>query len=790
MVDFTRRAALFSMSSLPFLATSLSVAQANTGLRSTRRLRFATPANEWIEALPLGNGRIGAMVFGRVMSERIQLNHIELWSGRSAQDDRPESLSALPEVRRLLFAGEYLEANRLAQSQMMTPMNAETYGSYQMLGDLFLDFQHQGPISEYYRELDMTEGAARIRYRAGKDLYTRTLVTSSPDQLLAIRLETTAASGLTLRVRLARDQDATVRAEEGSVHLSGRPQPYGTQFSARLTCTASGGKVTATDDGYDIRNAQNITLRLCAATDLIRPDAAGQTQAVQAKTNPLSWSAILERQKQDHLSLFDTMTLELGATPAETYADSRLQSVREGLMDPAMAEAYFNFGRYLLISASRPGSLPANLQGLWADGFAPPWSSDYHININLQMNYWPSEVCGLGQLQFPLFDYIDRLIPHARTTARIAYGCRGAAAHYATNPWGHTALDGQLEWGLWPEGLAWLSLHLWEHYQYTGDAEFLKRRAYPVLRDCAVFTLDYLVAHPDTGELVAGPATSPENTYVLPNGDRGNITMGPAMSQSIAFSVLDHTLQAAARLNTDEALQAQCASAIARLRRLNIGPDGRIMEWPLPFKEAEPGHRHISHLFGLYPGTEIDLEETPELADAARKTLAARLVHGGGQTGWSAAWLTLFRARLGEGDAAEAMLTKLFRESTAKNYFDTHPRGDGQIFQIDGNLGATAALAEMLMQSHKSKLRILPALPQAWPKGRVTGLKGRGGFEVDIAWATGEPTRVDLRPSADIQLQIRAPAHQPAARLDGSPVDITEQALAFKKGHNYRLEFS
>lgn len=790
MVDITRRTALFSMSSLPFLSTLLAPAQAADGARATRRLRFSAPASAWIEALPVGNGRVGAMVFGHVLQERIQLNHVELWSGRPALDDRSQSLTALPEVRRLLFDGAYADANKLAQSQMMTPMNDETYGSYQMLGDLFLDLEHDGEPLDYSRELNMAEGTACVRYRIGNDLYTRTIIASSPDQLLAIRLETTAATGMSLMVRLTRDQDADVRTKDGHIHLSGRPKPYGTAFSARLDCTAPGGQVLPSANGFEIKGAKEVILTLCAATDLLKPDADGQTAAVRAKASRLAWPTILKRQKQDHQSLFNTVTLELGALPVDADADARLQNVQRGLPDPAMAEAYFNFGRYLLIASSRPGSLPANLQGIWADGFSLPWSSDYHININLQMNYWPSEVCGLGALQSPLFDYTDRLLPHAQTTAQIAYGCKGAAAHYTTNPWGHTALDGQLEWGLWPEGLAWLSLHFWEHYQYSHDASFLRNRAYPLLRNCALFTLDYLVAHPVTGELVAGPATSPENTYVLDNGDRGNITMGPAMSQSIAYSVLDHTLRAAKILNVDADLQTQCASAIARLRRLHIGADGRIMEWPESFKEAEPGHRHISHLFGLYPGAEIDLEDTPQLADAARKTLSARLMNGGGQTGWSAAWLTMFRARLGEGDIAEAMLTKLFRESTSKNYFDTHPLGDGQIFQIDGNLGATAAIAEMLMQSHNGKLRILPALPKVWSKGRVTGLRARGGIEVDIAWAPGVATGVQLRAVENVRIEIRPPAHQPDVQMDGQPLSSSQRDLSLRKGRSYQLMFS
>ncbi len=792
MTDMTRRAALSGLSLLPIWGTLIDKAEATaTGARNTRRLRFGAPAKAWLEALPIGNGRIGGMVFGDPLHERIQLNHIELWSGRPSEDDRPESRAALPDVRRLLFDGQYAEANRLAQAQMMTPMNNETYGSYQMLGDLLLDLDHSPDITDYARELDMETATAKVHYRVGPDTYTRTVLASFPDKVLAIRLDTTHPSGLNLTVRLGRDQDATVVAESDHIHLSGRPKPSGTQFSARLACLNTGGSVSPTAVGYQIKGAKSVTLILTAATDLLQPDAQTQSALALKAALKTSWSSLIKGQKADHQALFNAVSLELGYSGSESNAAARLEAARQGVEDPTMAETYFNFGRYLLISSSRPGSLPANLQGLWADGFSPPWSSDYHTNINLQMNYWPSDVCGLGALQTNLFDYVEHLLPHAQTTARVAYGCRGAALHYTTNPWGHTALDGQLEWGMWPEGLAWISLHFWEHYLFTQDTDFLRNRAYPILKNCALFSLDYLVANPKTGELVAGPATSPENTYVLDNGDRGNITMGPAMSQSIAFAVLSHCREAAAALNLDPDLQAQCETAISRLRRLKIGADGRIMEWPEPFKEAEPGHRHISHLFGLHPGTEIDIYATPDLAEAARKTLAARLVHGGGQTGWSAAWLTMFRARLGEGDAAHDMLHKLFRESTAPNYFDTHPAGSSAIFQIDGNLGATAAMAEMLLQSQGGAVRLLPALPKSWPEGRVRGLRARGRIGIDLTWKNGLATQAVLRADRDQTIKLYAPPSQSIVRILSrhAPIPFKNNAVDLKAGHEYELVF-
>ncbi len=776
-----------ALSGLPLLA-NLSEA-ASTEKRATVCLRFDTPATKWLEALPVGNGRLGGMVFGGIAKERIQLNHIELWSGRPAEDSPPETLATLPEVRRLLFAGQYAEANRLAQDKMMIPMNKAAFGSYQMLGDMAFDFDHGGTATDYSRELDMQDAVARVRYRVGSSIYTRTVIASFPDKTLVVRLETTAPEGLRFKVALSRSQDGTVERDAGTVRLSGKPQPWGTAFVAHLACAAEGGTVEALDDGFRVTGAKNVTLHLTGATDLLMPDPVTKSKTAIGAAQRQTWDQLMTTHRHDRGRLFNAVELQLGPAPVDIVADARLKAVQQGAKDPALAEAYFNFGRYLLISASRPGSLPANLQGLWADGFSPPWSADYHININIQMNYWLAEVCGLGELHNVLFDYVERLKPHGEITARDIYGAHGTVGHYTSNPWGHTAPDGQLQWGLWPEGLAWLSLHFWEHYLYTQDRDFLATRAWPFLKACAEFKLDYLVTHPVTGQLVSGPATSPENSYKLPDGTVGFISMGCAMSQSIALSVLTHCRDAAEILKADRVLQAACETAIARLERLKIGSDGRIMEWAEPFEEVEPGHRHISHLFGLHPADEIDVTDTPELAEAARKTLTERLRHGGGQTGWSAAWLTMFRARLGEGDTAEAMLEKLFRESTTGTYFDTHPWGSGAIFQIDGNLGATAAIAEMLLQSHRGRVRLLPALPNAWTDGRIRGLRARGGLIVDIDWAVGKATKAVLQPLNDLTCRLVAPPSQTIAGIleRGKPVATTDEGVRLEKGRIYQV---
>jgi alpha-L-fucosidase 2 len=785
MTNFTRRQSLggiFGLSLLPTLAARASAKGDKPA--TTKALAFDAPATRWIDALPVGNGRMGAMVFGGIKTERLQLNHIELWSGRPADHNSSKIRAALPKVRQLLFEGDRPAANRLAQADMMTPMPAEDFGSYQMLGDLSFAFDHAGEASDYLRELDLQNAEVRVRYRIGIAHYSRTILASFPDKLLVMRLETTAKEGLNFTVRISRDRDANVLRDGEHVQLNGKPTPFGVEFAAHLSCTADGGRVEPLADGYRVVAARSAIIRLSAATDMIQPEPRAQSLRAQSASRGKSWPALVAAHRADFRTLFDAVDLSFASRPLPAMADR----ARDDGISPALLERYFHFGRYLLISSTRRGSLPPNLQGLWADGFAPPWSADYHININLQMNFWPAEVCGLGTLHMSLFDYAERLKPHGERTARIAYGAAGAVAHYTSNPWGHTIADGNLQYGLWPEGLAWLSLHFWQHYLYSGDARFLRERALPFLAACAEFTLDYLVEHPKTGKLVFGPACSPENTYVMNDGRGGYIDMGGGMAQSMAYAVLRHTADAARILGAEAELMARCEAAIARLQRLQIGPDGRILEWSEPLPEQEPGHRHVSHLFGLFPGIEIDPRRTPELADAARKTLAERVRHGGGQTGWSAAWLTMYRARLGDGDGAYAMLAKLLAESTRPNLLDTHPFGDGAIFQIDGNLGATAAIVEMLLQSHDGCLRLLPAVPRALATGSIRGMRARGALSVDMSWEDGIVRSLVLRPDKDVTLEVVPPPGQTLGELVSSAGRMALQGpISLRGGRTYRL---
>jgi alpha-L-fucosidase 2 len=488
---------------------------------------------------------------------------------------------------------------------------------------------------------------------------------------------------------------------------------------------------------------------------------------------------------KDHAAIAGRVTLDLGAPAnAEATVDGRLAALRKGVDDPALMALHFQMGRYLLMGSSRPGNLPANLQGLWNEHLAPAWNADYHLNINLQMNYWPAEVTGLSDLARPFFDYVESLVPSGRTTAKVHYGAHGWVAHHLSDVWGFTTpADGAV--GVWPMGAAWLAQHFWEHYLFTGDREFLAKHAYPLMRGAAEFMLDFLI--PDAqGRLVTNPSHSPENTFVAKDGTKSKFTYGATMDLEIVNDLFTSTAAAAERLGVDQPFRATLAAALAKLAPLQVSASGRLQEWIEDYQELDAGHRHISHLFGVYPGRQITLRGTPALAAAARKSLQYRLDHGGGRTGWSRAWIANMWARLEDGDRAYESLKALLAENTSDGLLDLHPP---RIFQIDGNEGATAAMAELLLQSHTGDVHLLPALPHAWPQGRVRGLRARGGFGVDIAWKGG--VLVDARIVASQAGPCRVRAPKPVdVLLDGHVVAVTRPeptvvAFAAAAGKSY-----
>jgi len=757
----------------------------------TETIWFNEPGNDPTNTgLPIGNGRMGMLIPGQVTEDRIVLNEDSVWSGHYCKNaNNPAAAASLGEIRQLLFDGKVKEANELilktqvSGEQPNDPRVGSAYGTYQILAALQLSFPHQA-YTNYRRELDLESGLVQIDYDTEDVHYTREFLSSFPDQVMAIRISTDQAHALNFKIALKRPQSNAVFSNptptsllmEGQMEESEGAE--GLKYAALLSMETVDGSISIEGGTLDIANATNAIIRITAATNYagvkawpnyLNDNVPAELVTLQMqKAYDISWEDLRNRHVQDFSALFNRSQFELGipdSHQSDIPTSERLQRAKNGEKDDVLTQIYFNLGKYLLIASSRPGDLAANLQGIWADSiwdettqtwnYFTPWNGDYHTNINVQMNYWPSEVLNLPECTESLRDLIEGMVKPGSETTRIQHNCNGWTVHTIYNTWGSTVPGGWATWGHFVMAGPWMTAHLWEHYLYTQDATYLKS-VWPTIRDSAAFVMDWLVKDPKSGLLVSGPSASPENEYALPDGTVGYFCMAPTMDQMIAWQILNIADSAQKVLFPADQQTDIYPKTISQIKGPQIGPDGRLLEWAEPYDEPVPGHRHISHLYGLHPGNQITLDQTPELAEACRKTLEYRLAHGGGHTGWSRAWIINFWARLQNGNEAYNNFADLLAKSTLPNLFDTHPP-----FQIDGNFGATAGICEMLLQSHETDaqqrhlLRLLPALPtETWPDGRVSGLMARGAIEVDLDWAEGKLVRAKMTSKSDQEITI------------------------------------
>ncbi|MGA7413052.1 MAG: glycoside hydrolase family 95 protein [Bryobacteraceae bacterium] len=788
----TRRDFLGAVPLALTVAQSATARADNSATQSDLLLWYRQPASEWTEALPIGNGRLGAMMFGGLSEERLQLNEDTLWSGCPKKWNNPEAQKYLPVVRRLVMDEEkYVEADAACQ-HMQGPYNE----SYEPLGNLRIKFAGTEKAEAYRRELDLDTATARVTYRVDGVDYVREAFISAVDQVMVVRLSASAPGRVSCTVSLDTPHHSFQQASADGIRLDGKAPSHsepnyvksdnpvlydetegkGMRFCGQVRVVAQGGRKSVENDSVSIHNADEVTVLFSAATgfrgfdqqpDLPAPAIAQRCGEALAAAAAKTYVALRADQIADHQKLFRRVALSLGKQPLDQPTDERVKAVGAAA-DPALLALYFQYGRYLLICSSRPGTQPANLQGVWNQEVRPPWSSNWTANINVQMNYWPAESCNLSECHGPMFDLIRGLGQTGHETARVNYGLGGWVSHHNVDLWRQSAPVGEGHgtptWANFPMSGPWFCQHLWDHYRFTKDMDFLRNVGYPLMKGSAEFCLGWLIEDKQ-GRLTTCPSFSTENVFLTPDGKTASVSAGCTLDMALIRELFSNCIEASTLLAVDAPMREQMQKALPRLVPYQVGRYGQLQEWSKDFTEAEPGQRHMSQLYGLYPGCEITPRRTPDLAKAARISLERRLKAGGAYTGWSRAWAIAFWARLLDGDMAQESLSMLLKHSTGPSLFDTHPAEHGSIFQIDGNFGATAAIAEMLLQSHDGEIAFLPALPGNWQAGSVKGLRARGNVGVAIEWKGGKAVTGSLRPAANGEQRLRAPKGQQIATV-------------------------
>lgn len=797
------------MKQVPLLLVAAVLLLACNNNREIRELtlRYNSPASNWEETLPLGNGRIGMMPDGNIFNEHIILNDITMWSGSEDPEAfSDEAIDYLPKIRELLINGENIEAQNLmykhfrcgGQGSAYGNGKNAPYGSYQMLGDLNIEYIYPeniddgSDIESYERTLSLNNAVANTKFKKSGTTYGREYFASHANDVLVIMLESDKKEVISFNLELSRPERAKVRVENNTLVMEGQLNDghngeNGVRYLTKLEIINSGGEITSSAQSLSLNNADKAMILISTSTNMLDSDFLNSVDNLMANTKKARYSKLISNHIDTYKEKFDRVELFLGEQNNSISTDERLINFQQD-NDPSFVELYFQFGRYLMISGTRGNSLPLNLQGLWANNVQSPWNGDYHLNINVQMNYWPAEVCNLSELHKPLIDFTKSLVNSGEKSAKAFYGADGWVAHMMSNPWNYTAPGEHASWGATNTGGAWLCEHLWEHYAFTQDTDYL-RDIYPVLSGASEFFLSSMINEPKNGWLVTAPSSSPENAFYMPGSkDPVFVCMGPTMDVQLIKELFTNTLSAAHILGIDDEITDKIKTTIPHLPPMQISEQGYLQEWLEDYEEQDPKHRHVSHLYGLYPSNQISPDLTPDLAEAARNTLNRR---GDAGTGWSRAWKINFWSRLHDGDRAYNLLKSLLEPAfdnevtknrgagTYPNLFCAHPP-----FQIDGNFGGTSGIAEMLIQSQNGYIELLPALPSVWTEGRFKGLRIRGGAEVDVIWEDSIIKEVSIRSDTNNEYKIKVPSYAKSIKINGKEIEISGEfiSLAMNKG--------